>query len=190
MVDLAAGRQVIVFPHGISFLVELVKLCQDRRVALREAHVRQGANNPGECLDGVPWEAMRVGGRVGILKQMLQDARGTQHSEGNDAYSIVAHRIYGRLRQTWEKAVEEVLLGGVVGRFQRDVHTQQLRDLHDITEEDIRSVNDGVTKASRFLEGHDTPDAGAEPVPDANEVEQDIKGLEDWVRAVRQRRRR
>ena len=93
------------------------------------------------------------------------------------------------LRETWERAVEEVLLGGVVSRFQPDVHTQELRHLHDITEEDIRLVNDGMTKASRFLEGHDTPAAGAEPVPDPDEVEQDIEGLEIWVRVVRQRRR-
>lgn len=188
LVELAGDRQVIVFTHEISFLVELVKLCNSR-VALRQAHVRRGANQPGECLDGVPWEAMKVRGRVGHLKQLLQDARGTQRSEGDGAYSIVARRIYGLLRETWEQAVEEVLLGGVVGRFQWDVHTQQLRDLHDITEEDIRSVNDGMTKASRFLEGHDTPAAGAEPVPDPDEVEQDIAGLEDWVSVVRQRRR-
>jgi len=188
LVELAAERQVIVFTHEISFLVELVKLCEGR-VALREAHVRQGADYPGECFDGVPWEAMKVGGRVGILKQMLQDARGTQRTEGDDAYSIVARRIYGLLRETWEQAVEEVLLGGVVRRFQRDVHTQQLRHLHDITEDDIELVNGGMTKASRFLEGHNTPQAGAEPVADPDEVEQDIVGLEDWVSAVRQRRR-
>ncbi|MCK4578821.1 MAG: ATP-binding protein, partial [Candidatus Marinimicrobia bacterium] len=158
-------------------------------VSLRQCYVYRGPEQPGECIDGVPWAAMKVGARIGRLKDWLQTTEATHRRGEIDEYEIEARRIYGRLREAWERAAEEVLLNGVVTRFDPAIHTQQLSRVADITPGDIQIIDQGMTKSSRFLEGHDEAGAVADPVPSPNELRQDITALEDWVRGVRQRRR-
>ena len=94
-----------------------------------------------------------------------------------------------RLRETWERAVEEVLLNGAVMRFRRGVHTQRLRHVTDIDEADVREVDAGMSRASRFMRGHDEPRAAHEPAPAPDEVAADIDALNSWIDAIRRRRR-
>lgn len=186
LAQLASERQVIVFTHDIVFLIYLVEYCKRQNIQLRQSCLHRGPDRPGECIDGVPWETMPVGRRIGLLKQWLQGAEATHRRQDQNAYAMEARRIYERLRETWEHAVEEVLLNGVVMRFSRAIHTQQLNRLADITEDDIRIIDQGMTKASLFL--HDQPAVAAEPVPGPDELRDDVHSLETWVSHVRQRR--
>ena len=55
---------------------------------------------------------MRVKKRIGQLKKRAQEA-GADYRKGRQGeYEEGAARIYGLLRESWERAVEEVLLGG------------------------------------------------------------------------------
>ena len=100
-----------------------------------------------------------------------------------------AQVLYGLLRETWERAVEEVLLNNTVRRFEFDVRTRRLGVLTDINQTDVDIIDAGMAKSSRFLAGHDTPRAGAEPMPAPEEINADIIALENSVKAVRTRRR-
>lgn len=186
LVQLASERQVIVFTHDIVFLTNLVGYCTAQGTQLRQSYLYRGSAQPGECIDGVPWAAMKVRRRIGQLKSWLQAAETIHRRQGSEAYESEARRIYGRLRDTWECAVEEVLLNGVVARFDHAIHTQQLNGLADITDDDIRTIGEGMTKSSRFV--HDEAGAVADPVPSPAELRQDINNLETWVGQVRQRR--
>lgn len=188
LVQLASERQVIVFTHDIVFLVDIVEYCKAQNIPIRQSYLLRGPNQAGECLDGVPWVAMKVSRRIRRLRDWFQTAETTHRQQGPEAYEPEARRIYGRLREAWERAVEEVLLNGVVIRFDRAIHTQQLNRLNDITDEDIQMINEGMTKSSRFLEGHDEAGAVADPVPSPDELRQDINNLETWVGQVHQRR--
>jgi len=186
LVQLASERQVIVFTHDIVFLADLVGYCEAQDIQLRQSYLRRGPNQPGECIDGVPWAAMNVRRRIGYLKSWLQTAETTHRQRGPEAYEPEARQIYVYLRDAWERAVEEVLLNGVVIRFDRAIHTQQLNRITDITDDDIQKINDGMTKSSRFL--HDQAAAVTDPVPRPDELSQDINNLETWVAQVRRRR--
>ena len=189
LTQLAGGRQVIVFTHDIVFLTDLEGFCGIQDVPLKLCYLLKGAEQPGECIDDVPWIAMKVSKRIGWLKSLLQQAETLYRKQGRIAYEPEAQRIYGLLRETWERAVEEVLLNGAVIRFDRAVHTQQLSKIADITDNDIRTINEGMTKASRFLEGHDEAQAVADPVPEPTELHKDIERLDNWVTEVNKRRK-
>jgi len=188
LVQLAAERQVIIFTHDIVFLADLVGYSTRQGIPLRQSYLYRGPDQPGECIDGLPWAAMKVRDRIGRLRDWLQTAEATFRRQGIEAYEPEARRIYGLLRETWERAVEELLLNGVVIRFDHAIHTQQLRRLSDITDADIQTINDAMTKSSRFLEGHDEAQAVADPVPGPDELRQDITDLENWVIQIRPRR--
>jgi len=56
----------------------------------------------------------------------------------------------------------------------------------NITDEDIRMIDEGMTKSSRFL--HDVAGDVADPVPSPVELREDINNLETWVSQFRQHR--
>ena len=87
-----------------------------------------------------------------------------------------------------ERGLEEVLLGGVVERFRPSVQTLRARYLSDITDEDCKVLAEGMTKASRWLAGHDNAPAENTPVPEPGELLEDISSLEKWAERIRQRR--
>lgn len=184
----ARHRQVVVFTHEIAFLNDLKECCARYHVPVQHSYLRRGSEYVGECLDGLPWPAMTVKERVGVLKSHHQTAAATRRRQGDPAYEPEARRIYGLLRETWERCVEELLLNGAVVRFERAVQTQRLRPLVDITDNDLDVIDTAMTKCSRFLEGHDEPAAVMDPVPGPDELLADIESLEKWIREMRKRR--
>jgi hypothetical protein len=103
-------------------------------------------------------------------------------------YESAVKDFYGYLREACERAVEEVLLNGVVTRLAVEVHTNQLEKVLDIVQEDWRVVDDIMTKSSSKLRGHDEPMAVDSGVPLPMEINSDLTKLDDWVKAVRKRR--
>ncbi|MBU2785633.1 hypothetical protein HAP93_07610 [Acidithiobacillus ferriphilus] len=96
----------------------------------------------------------------------------------------------GLLREAWERALEEVLLGGLVERYRPNIQTQQISLIADITPVDCKTVETAMTKCSKWLPGHDQAAAARAPVPAPVELKADIEALNDWVAAIRKRRQK
>jgi hypothetical protein len=94
------------------------------------------------------------------------------------------------LREAWERALEEVLLGGVVERYRPSIQTQQVAQIADITPVDCKTVETAMTKCSKWLPGHDQAAAARAPVPSPTELKADIDELDNWVTAIRKRRQK
>ena len=94
---------------------------------------------------------------VGKLRVRWQAADKLQRTSGSEAYETAAREMYGLLRETWEKAVSEVLLNDVVERYRPSIETQKLRHLHDIMQGDIEIAEKAMTECSRWIRGHDHP---------------------------------
>ena len=131
---------------------------------------------------------MKVKDRIGYLKDLWQEAEKIYRTKGQENYEQRASYIYGLLREAWERAFEEVLLGGTVERYRNSVQTQHAKQLADINVVDCSALDAGMEKCSRWLPGHDQAGAENAPVPDPAELKGDIKALEDWVKGIRSRR--
>jgi hypothetical protein len=190
LVQEAKKRQVIVFTHDVVFLLRLKELARELGVDQSDQHVRTMLNGAGVCTDELPWVALPVKRRIGFLKSGWQDAD-KLHRDGNVvAYEKEAAFLYGLLREAWERALEEVLLGGVVERYRPGVQTQQIASIADITPEDCQVIEAAMTKTSRWLPGHDEAPAARAPVPGPDELKGDIDALANWVGAINSRRNR
>lgn len=189
LVQESKARQVIVFTHDIVFLLALRQFAEDLDVECLDQHVRHGAHGAGVCTEELPWVALGVKKKIGYLKNEWQKAEKLSRDGHADAYEKEAKYLYGYLREAWERGLEEVLLGGVVERYRPGVQTQQIGQIADITDEDCRAVEAAMTKCSAWLAGHDQAAAARAPVPGPDELKADIKQLEDWVDAIRKRRR-
>jgi hypothetical protein len=188
-VEEAKVRQVIVFTHDIVFLLLLKEYSEQQGVAQLDQHVRQLPLGAGVCAEELPWVALPVKEKIGHLKNEWQSAA-KLHREGHQsAYEREAKYLYGLLREAWERALEEVLLNGVVERFRPGVQTQRVEKIADITEADCKALEVAMTKCSKWLTGHDQAAAARAEVPDPAALKADIEELEKWVADIRKRRR-
>jgi energy-coupling factor transporter ATP-binding protein EcfA2 len=190
LVEESKRRQVIVFTHDVVFLLALKQFSEQSQANQFDQHIRRQGGGAGVCASELPWVAMEVKGKIGYLKNQLVEAERISRAGNRDAYEYKAKYLYGLLREAWERAVEEVLLNGLVERYRPSVQTQRLAKLPDITEVDCQTVEIAMTKCSTWLPGHDQAPAARAPVPAATELKADIEALEAWVKVVRKRRER
>ena len=189
LVEEAKTRQVIVFTHDVVFLLLLRDVAEEEGVDKRDQHVSNLPAGAGVCAEELPWVGTGARRRVGYLNKLHQAAEKLHRQGHQHAYEKDAVDIYGYLRAAWERALEEVLLGGVVERFRATVQTRQVAMLADITPEDCRVVSSAMTKCSRWIRGHDEAPAARTPVPDPAELKIDIDKLDDFLSVIRRRRK-
>ena len=189
LVEEAKTRQTVVFTHDVVFLLVLNQFAGEEGVAKLDQHVRQLSIGAGVCAEELPWVALKVSKRIGHLRKLFQDAE-KLHREGHQAvYEREASQIYGYLREAWERGLEEVLLGGVVERYRPSVQTQQVALISDITETDCKALETAMTKCSKWLPGHDQAAAASADIPEPASLKADIDALENWLSAIRNRRK-
>ena len=188
LVSRAKSRQVIILTHDIVFLRMLHKHVRTAGVPLRDVVVNRGARVYGIPSEGPPWIAMRVKQRLGVLRNELQTAEALLNKGDRPAYEQKAEWIYGRLRKSWERALEELLLNEVIVRFGDEVHTERLRKLTDISDADVQLVDEQMSRCSRLM--HDQSGAVNEPIPEPDVVRADLTRLDEWVADLRKNRGR
>ena len=152
--------------------------------------IRRSAKGPGECplLPSRPWHASSTKDRIGFLKQMAAPLKKLQ-AKSQEEYEASAADLYGKLREAWERAIEEVLLQDVIQRFRPSVETQRLKKVM-IENVDYPLVEREMGKCSTWMTGHDSAAAIGSPFPTPTEIDQDIVKLETFVKDVRARTRR
>ncbi len=188
LVQESKTRQVIVFTHDVVFLLSLRQYADELGVEPVDQHVRHQSKGAGVCAEELPWVALPVKKKIGYLNNGWQVADKLSRDGHQDAYEKEAKYLYGLLREAWERALEEVLLGGVVERYRPGVQTQQIAQIADINAEDCKAVETAMTKCSTWLPGHDKAAAARAPVPAPAELKADIEALAIWVAAIRTRR--
>ncbi|APS43364.1 hypothetical protein AVI51_07350 [Piscirickettsia salmonis] len=98
--------------------------------------------------------------------------------------------IYGQLRECWERGIEEILLGGIVERYRNSVQTQQILLVSDITVEDCKDIENGMTKCSKWLPGHDLAAGAPQDMPDPDGLQADVDSFNNWVERIKKRRKK
>lgn len=184
----AKTRQVIVFTHDDVFLLLLKQFADEQDVQQLDQHVRQLSRGAGVCVEELPWVAMPIKKKIGYLKNEWQAVDKLFRDGHQAAYEKEAKYLYGLLREAWERALEEVLLAGIVERFRPGVQTQHIGTIADITAADCGTLHAAMTKCSKWLPGHDQAPGARAPVPEPAELKADIGTLESWVGTIRSRR--
>lgn len=189
LVQEAKIRQVIVFTHDVAFLLLLKQIAEELDVKQLDQYVQHLSKGAGVCNEELPWVALSVKKKIGYIKKEWQAVE-KLFRDGNQAaaYDKEAKHLYGLLREAWERALEEVLLCGIVERFRPSVQTKQIIKIADITLEECRTLETAMTKCSKWLTGHDQSPAARAPVPEPTELKTDIEALENWISTIHKRR--
>lgn len=152
----ALERQVIVFTHDIAFLLILQEHSSQMRCDLDIKSLTRKKKETGLIASNPPWDALSVKKRVGILKNEHQELKKIEQDETDEVCKERAKYLYSKLRETWERFIEEVFLNGAIQRFGRAIQTQRLSKIVDLTEDDYKLVDSNMSKCSTYFTGHDT----------------------------------
>ena len=186
--DEALHRQVIVLTHDLPFLM---MLSEESSNPINIQSITRRGNFSGFPQGSPPWDALKTLDRIGQLKQLEVELRRYTKRDDfiEDMYSRDAKHIYGKMRETWERLVEEWLIRNVVQRFSRVVQTLNIRYIVDSTPEDVATISAGMGKCSTYFEGHDTATGlGVTQMPDIDELLADITALDVYFKELKKRR--
>jgi energy-coupling factor transporter ATP-binding protein EcfA2 len=183
----AKERQVVVFTHDIVMVLALKDQCAKLRAPLHVHTIRRGALGPGESPDPAfgCWAVSNTKDRIGILKQTAARFRKLQQ-ESPEAYAGAVRELYGKLREAWERAIEEVVLNDVIQRFRPSVETTRLRAV-SLENEDYIVIEREMKECSTRMCGHDSAAALASPLCTPEDVERSIAIIEKFIKTVHAR---
>jgi hypothetical protein len=102
-------------------------------------------------------------------------------------YETLAEQCFKQIRETWERAIEEVLLEGAVQRFSDKISPGRLAKV-DILPEDLEAVTKGYAVCCNYV--HDRPAAGGVRIPEVEDLRREIERLTNFVKNIRQRRKK
>lgn len=177
----AAHRQVVVFTHDIYFLCLLAEEAKIAGAPISTQSLVRRSEGFGIADPELPFEGRTASKRVGALKAQQQLIASLHKNGDEQEYRKQTVDAYFRLRMTWERAVEEVLLKQVVLRFRKGIETQRLAGVV-VEDSDFAAVTAGMTKCSNYA--HDKALEGGVAVPEPDELLADITALETWRQQI------
>ena len=184
IIEISRTRPVLVFTHDLAFLWMLHDTAETAGTPLTPRYLRRDAQGPGLITDEWPWDGLTVRVRAGLLKQDLVRLKKLAAND-RPSYEHEVRLFYGRLRDTWERSVEELLFNTAVRRFNPKIETLKLRNLHRITQAQMDTFTAGMTKSSQWIQGHDHATLLALPLPEYEEVSADFATFEQWMEEIR-----
>jgi recombinational DNA repair ATPase RecF len=179
LVQEAKKRQVIIFTHDIVFLHTLQKHANLQSVNASYCSVRRNGNRAGIAKKEMPWITLSTNKRIKYLRNELPKLKKLASQLDPDLFTPNVKTWYMLLRESWERAVEELLLNGVVERFNPSVQTQKLSKIK-FTDEIVQIVTEGMTKTSTYV--HDESYAIGRMIPSNDEMIEDLNNLERFCK--------
>jgi hypothetical protein len=175
----AAERQVIVFTHDLVLFVRLDKLGNDEGGPPYKVQQVWRGSEVGLTSADAPWPGQNVKARIAYLRRRVDDFPDAEKL-GPEGFRREVKGWYEQLRETWERAVEEVLFHDVIQRFRPSVETHRLKRAPELTSERRKAVEHGVERCSAFI--HDEAPAGEATRERLQEDLNAIKGFVDEIR--------
>ena len=183
------GRQVIIFTHNLVFFNEVVSEAARAGNAaplIKSVVTKTQSEGFGVIRENSePWVA-DLKARLELLWKRAKEL-GSVVDYDTDEYRRQVKDFYSDLRESWERAVEEIVFRKTVQRFVPDVMTGRLKEV-TVTDEDYRTIYFAMKKASE-RSGHDMSAGRDLPQPSPSEMAADLKALDDFRIELDKRRK-
>jgi energy-coupling factor transporter ATP-binding protein EcfA2 len=180
----AGKRQVIIFTHDVYFLCVLIEETDKAGIPYITQSLVRRAYGFGIPEEGNPFEGMNTSERIGFLRKQQQEIAKIHQDRDEPEHRRRTIDAYQMLRDTWERAIEEVLFKKTVVRFRKGIETQRLKEVV-VEDSDYVQIKCGMSKCSNY--SHDKASVGGIAVPDPDELLKDIESLESWRKSVNKR---
>jgi energy-coupling factor transporter ATP-binding protein EcfA2 len=155
LVEECDNRQIIVFTHDMVFVNDLHDKAVRHGARVKLVSLSRGPGGTGIVTDGLPWQHASLRDRVDKLEKDARAARALYDADDEERYREAAVRIYGRLRASWERGLEDVVFAGVILRHRDYIDTKYLKKILAVEAADVDIYRDNFKKCSDLVEAHD-----------------------------------
>ncbi len=185
----AKVRQVITFTHDAVFLQDVKYAAEELGLPTKLLTVSRTPAGAGTVAAGLPWLSSGIKDRIDKLEKDARSARALYEASDFENYRLAAHRIYSALRNTWERAIEDVALGGVVLRHRDYINTKYLRKASVLESADVDAFEAGYKRCCDQIDAHDAS-RGRNASPSRPDVVlADIQAVLTWTNSLRDRQK-
>ncbi len=185
LVEEAVDRQVIVFTHDIVFLHDLLHGASKTGASVQVQHLRAKKDGAGLVEDGLPWDAKSVRDRLDKLEKDIRAAKTLYDDHENEAYKARIECVYGRLRATIEKVVEEQFFYRVVVRHRDYINLKDLRKTAVVTNDHCVRVKTLFDKCCDITDAHYRSPSRSFSVPTPQDALNDVAELRSLASEIK-----
>ncbi len=178
----AKNRQVIVFTHDLVFFFMLRAAAAQFQTPFEGRNLYRGAESFGVVDPVEPWKAKSLAQRLDSLEKVDLNKLRDLHHKGGAEYDDYARSFCDRLRESWERLIEEVVFCETVLRFHPAVKTLNL-DSVEVSDEVADYVYWGMTKISKWT-AHDPARASGLNPPTPDELMAHIADIRNCVARI------
>ena len=186
LVEEARKRQVIVFTHDLVFLNDINESSKTKGVNFVSRHLTRTPNKVGLVNDKLPWIGMGIKARIDALEKEARYLCKIRDELTQEKYNDLAGAFFGKLRASWERALEEVGLCNTVVRFRDYINP---RDILKLSALSITSCEDWSTHFSRcckYVSAHDPSNARNQLLPEPSQLLEECNILSKWIDSVKE----
>ncbi len=183
LATLASERQVVVFTHAVSFVIDLKRAAEMSSVSVGDRWVFKTRDGVGNTRKGHPWRARVVPQRLNAMLQKLAEVR---QADGGDPgrYDELVREWYSDLRDVWERMIEETLVGRVLDRGELQIRPLSARGLVQFDDTDLAELNAAFTRCGE-MGSHDQSQYLNRATVRIEELEQDLDVARVWHQRVK-----
>ena len=186
--EAAKGRQVIVFTHNILFHHILSTEARRAGICLHPEWMSSTGGDRFGLIDEAqkPWQMKRVHERLDEISKDFSKFTNNEYDHTDQKFRPDIINLYTKMRETWERTIEEILFNNVVRRFRPEIMTQRLEQACFCPLTDYPDIYEGMKRCSSYS-GHDPAPESPHPLPTYKQIDDDIKYLRDYVSKVIER---
>ncbi|EMI55099.1 AAA family ATPase [Rhodopirellula sallentina] len=185
LVEESADRQVIVFTHDLVFLHDLLDGASERSLPVQIQQLEARRATAGIVDEGLPWDARSVASRLDTLEKDIRTARTLYENHEDEPYKAKIEGVYGRLRATIEKVVEEQIFCRVVVRHRDYINLKELPKTVAVTSDHCTRIKNLFSKCCDITDAHHRSPSRGFSVPAPADVLNDVAELKSIVDAVK-----
>ena len=188
LVELGQDRQVVVFTHDVSLVVDLKREAIGKGVGVVDRSVaksRAGDRKPGTCSTKHPWKAKDVSERLGVLREDLARIKRDGPGWEQDDYETVVAIWSGSLSETWERIFSQELVGPVLAEGGLEVRPAMVKVLAQFSDEDNAEFQASYSRISQWAKRHDKSGKVNYVAPEVSTLGRELDLVGRWFRRVR-----
>ncbi|RJN32287.1 AAA family ATPase [Nesterenkonia natronophila] len=186
IVALAEERQVVIFTHDVAFTTMLRKAASESQVHFATRGIEQRRKvGPGFTTMHHPWTARDAAQRIETLRQEVAALRRYEEGMIEGDYLRETESIAGRMSQTWERIISQVLAEPLVDYTSLEVRVGKLRVVGRVTAEDVKTYDDSYKRISGWASRHDPHPAMNYTAPTVDQLNEEIEVLDTWFKKVK-----
>ncbi len=189
LVEEAKTRQVIVFTHDLVFINDIQGSSANSGVEFSSRHLSRTPKIVGIVNDSLPWDGMGIKARIDDLGKRARELGREHNNLTQEEYDFRASEFFNHMRASWERALEEVGLSHVVMRYRDYINTNHINNISALNLEACQDWRRDWSHCCNYISGHDPSSARNRPLPEPDELVQEVVKLQNWVNKIKENRK-